>query len=181
MQSLYCSTWTGVHCNDQHQVTELDLSGLSTSVAFPVRLEDLLLDLRNLSQLQVLKLQGNPQLFKGSSLPDDGWELWLQLQHLDLSNCGLAGRLPSGLGDGLAKLSHLNLSGNSGITGMLPESLVSVPLAVLDVSGTSLQGQLPAIYAALPLQVLRRSWLACQLVCRLTWQHQAVVSQRRQH
>ena len=56
---------------------------------------------------------------------------------LDLSHNGLAGQLPASVG-GLASLTELRVSGNTGLAGRLPLELARFPLRALHYSGTGL-------------------------------------------
>lgn len=56
---------------------------------------------------------------------------------LDLRNNGLAGRLPSDLGDGLDRLAVLRI-GDNALSGPLPASLVGLPLKEFDYADTGL-------------------------------------------
>ncbi|KAK9812276.1 hypothetical protein WJX73_009659 [Symbiochloris irregularis] len=68
------------------------------------------------------------------------------LHSVSLPNAGLQGSLPWGLGKFL-NVAHLNLSGNPGISGSLPETWGVAGwdhLITLDLSGNSISGKVPA-------------------------------------
>ena len=76
---------------------------------------------------------------------------------LDLAGNGLAGRLPSGLGD-LAAMTALRV-GDNALSGRLPRTLLDLPLAELDYAGTEL---------CAPADEVFRAWLDAISVLRDT-------------
>lgn len=69
---------------------------------------------------------------------------------LDLSDNGLAGRLPGKLGN-LDVMTELRIGGNPSLSGTLPLSLARLPLRVLDYGGTAL---------CAPARAAFRAWLS---------------------
>mmetsp|Transcript_40145 Transcript_40145/g.84320 ORF Transcript_40145/g.84320 Transcript_40145/m.84320 type:complete len:362 (-) Transcript_40145:40-1125(-) len=75
---------------------------------------------------------------KGIACNDEG-----QVMKIELPSLGLRGELPPELGS-LSKLEVLDLPNND-LTGLLPSDLRFVPLKVLDISGSKLQGVVPPL------------------------------------
>uniref|UniRef100_A0ACD5VJA7 Uncharacterized protein n=1 Tax=Avena sativa TaxID=4498 RepID=A0ACD5VJA7_AVESA len=95
-----CYFWEGVGCsNSSGHVTSLKLSGLYSPGLDPA--------IFNLTSLQRLDLSMNS--FGQYSLPASGFERLSLLTHLNLSNSGLFGQIPIGIGR-LASLISLDLS-----------------------------------------------------------------------
>jgi Leucine-rich repeat (LRR) protein len=65
------------------------------------------------------------------------------LTSLTLADCGLQGEFPIGIFM-LPNLEHLNVGGNEGLTGYLPDFTWSSPLETLILKDTSFSGELPA-------------------------------------
>ncbi|KAM3198065.1 hypothetical protein ACQJBY_073262 [Aegilops geniculata] len=97
-----CCLWEGVGCsNSSGHVTALDLSdrGLYSPGLNPA--------IFNLTSLQLLDLSMNN--FGQHNLPASGFERFSLLTHLNLSNSGFRGQIPTGIGK-LASLVSLDLS-----------------------------------------------------------------------
>ncbi|ESR51052.1 hypothetical protein CICLE_v10030623mg [Citrus x clementina] len=95
----------------------------------------------SLSKLQLLthlNLDGNDL----SSEVPDFLTNFSSLQYLHLSSCGLYGRVPEKIFL-MPSLCFLDVSGNSNLTGSLPEFPPSSQLKVIKISGTRFSGKLP--------------------------------------
>ena len=77
---------------------------------------------------------GSPALAQWSGVSADSLG---RVTALDLSDNGLAGRLPHSLGF-LSRMADLRLGGNSALSGLLPVSLQNLPLRALHYRGTGL-------------------------------------------
>ncbi|XP_078153591.1 receptor-like protein 6 [Carex rostrata] len=96
-----CCTWEGVTCDPASgHVTALELSNRSISGLIDPALF-------NLSSLQNLSLAYN--LFNNVTLPETGFERLSNLIHLNLSNAGFVGQIPTGISQ-LTNLALLDLS-----------------------------------------------------------------------
>lgn len=124
-----CS-WAGVQCNGNGtNVTRLYLYGNNLVGTLP--------DLRNLTKLEVLTLNGNTL----KSLPAELGSL-PSLTELDIAGSGLSGSIPSELGN-LSSLTVLDLSGNA-LTGTIPATLGNLSkLTSLDLTQNQLSGSIP--------------------------------------
>ncbi|KAJ3690985.1 hypothetical protein LUZ61_020149 [Rhynchospora tenuis] len=101
--STDCCSWDGITCDQlTGLVIAVDLSDLHIS-------GELSPALFNLSSLQYLNLSYNS--FIGVELPQTGFDRLANLTHLDLSNSGFAGQVPSGISL-LTNLISLDLSYN---------------------------------------------------------------------
>jgi hypothetical protein len=131
LHAVPCDGWVGIRCDNlKETVIELNLTAVArrnTSSAPSVPTFNVLNALSNLSHLETLVL----------------------------SNLGLSGPLDDptqpALGlHTLRQLQHLDISGNPGITGSLPDKWFGLTaLQVLDVSGTGIAGTLPSLYASM--------------------------------
>jgi hypothetical protein len=157
-----CEGWLGVSCNNQtDKVTGLDLSSLAAHItpATPnVHVLDVISAISNLSHLETLVLSnlGLSGPLDDPTQPDLGLHTLRQLRHLDISgNPGVTGTLPDKW-FGLTSLQVLEVSG-CGITGTLPSLYASMQdlrqLKAVDCRGIS--GQLPPEYGLLNLKVLQ--------------------------
>lgn len=135
---------------------ELYLGGIDISVADWGPILSILFNLRilslpdchiagpihsSLSKLQLLthlNLDGNDL----SSEVPDFLTNFSSLQYLHLSSCGLYGRVPEKIFL-MPSLCFLDVSGNSNLTGSLPEFPPSSQLKVIKLSGTRFSGKLP--------------------------------------
>lgn len=105
----------------------------------------------------MLKLSGNKGLFAGDRLQPEPFLQLKSLQHLDLSDCDMAGTLPQSLASAVS-LQHVNLSGNPQLSGTLPELWGRlINLRVVDISGCGLSGVLPESWGT--MQQLRQLML----------------------
>ena len=151
--------WTGVEFGEHPDgttglfVTKLDLSAENLAGTLQGSIPS---DLRNLTGLQELHLQGNQLTGRIPNL--DALDY---LEKLDLSNNQLSGRIPDSLGsldrgegaNGGAALKELRLNNNQ-LTGAIPEELGdltgtdgdggAISLEVLDLSNNQLEGAIPA-------------------------------------
>ena len=151
--------WTGVEFGEHPDgtaglfVTKLDLSAENLAGTLQGSIPS---DLRNLTGLQELHLQGNQLTGRIPNL--DALDY---LEKLDLSNNQLSGRIPDSLGalnrgegdNGGAALKELRLNNNQ-LTGSIPEELGdltgtdgdggAISLEVLDLSNNQLEGAIPA-------------------------------------
>ncbi|KAG5095426.1 hypothetical protein JHK84_051014 [Glycine max] len=129
--------WRGVACDEDGQVTGLDLSGESIYGGF-----DNSSTLFSLQNLQILNLSAN----NFSSEIPSGFNKLKNLTYLNLSHAGFVGQIPteiSYLARLVATLSVLDLSFNYHLYGSLPEFPVNSPLQTLIVSGTNFSGAIP--------------------------------------
>ena len=150
--------WTGVEFGEHPDgttglfVTKLDLSAENLAGTLQGSIPS---DLRNLTGLQELHLQGNQLTGRIPNL--DALD---HLEKLDLSNNQLSGRIPDSLGNldrgegdgGGAALKELRLNDNQ-FTGKIPTTLGNltgadsdggaISLEVLDLSNNQLEGALP--------------------------------------
>ena len=151
--------WTGVEFGEHPNgtstglyVTKLDLSAENLAGTLQGSIPS---DLRNLTGLQELHLQGNQLTGRIPNL--DALD---HLEKLDLSNNQLSGRIPDSLGsldrgegnNGGAALKELRLNNNQ-LTGKIPGMLGdltgtdgdggAISLEVLDLSNNQLEGALP--------------------------------------
>ncbi|CAM0877083.1 unnamed protein product [Alopecurus aequalis] len=143
-----CCRWKGVRCDAASgRVAALDISdqGLQSRGGLPRALFQL-------TALRRLDLAGND--FGGASLPASGFEQLAELTHLNLSNTGLAGRIPVGIGN-LTELVSLDLSSND-LSGAIPEFFAELrSLAVLQLSNNNFKGSFPrGIFQLKTLRVL---------------------------
>ncbi|KAJ1282485.1 hypothetical protein BS78_03G055800 [Paspalum vaginatum] len=98
-----CCRWAGVQCSGDSggRVTSLDLGGRGLEAG------DLDPVLFHLTSLEYLNLAYNH--FNGSQLPPSGFERLIHLTHLNLSNSGFFGPVPTGINK-LTNLVSLDLS-----------------------------------------------------------------------
>ncbi|XP_009148316.1 receptor-like protein kinase 7 [Brassica rapa] len=101
--------------------------------------------LRNAKRLVVLSLGDNP--FDTTPFPEEIVSL-KSLTWLYLSNCSIAGKLPSAIGD-LTELRNLEIS-DSDLTGEIPPEIVKLTkLRQLELYNNSLTGKLPRGFGSL--------------------------------
>lgn len=122
----YCRLFNGVTCDNSSRVAQLDLTGLPIDIqASKLTLANIIKAITPLANLKVLVL---PYLGISGSLSD-------------VSQAGP---------DAFPSLATLDISGNPGITGPLPDELALLTnLRVLDVSGCGVSGSVPASFVAL--------------------------------
>jgi Leucine-rich repeat (LRR) protein len=128
---VWCSTpWTGVICDGQNRVTDIDITGLNSNM--------------------------NDESSTANTIPSTlGTGLAGSLTHLDLSTNSLRGSLPPQLGQ-LTSLSYLGVGYNS-LTGSLPPGLLGglAGLTAVHLEHNSLTGTLPSdVYGLGALQEL---------------------------
>ncbi|XP_028800036.1 leucine-rich repeat protein 1-like [Neltuma alba] len=124
-------TWFHVTCNQDNQVTRVDLGNSNLSGY-------LVPELGNLEHLQYLELYKNN--IQGTIPPELG--NLKNLISLDLYNNNISGTIPPSLGK-LKNLVFLRLNDNR-LTGPIPRQLADVKsLKVLDVSNNDLCGTIP--------------------------------------
>lgn len=134
--SGYC-TWTGVRCNVNGRVTELDISGMNLTGRISG-------DIQLLSELRVLKIFGNGF---STVLPDSLANL-TQLVVFDISHNSFIGRFPSGL-DRASGLVNISAYSNN-FTGSLPDEIGKLQqLEYLDLRGSYFEGSIPQSYGGL--------------------------------
>ncbi|KAG5095425.1 hypothetical protein JHK84_051013 [Glycine max] len=129
--------WRGVACDEERQVTGLDLSGESIYGEF-----DNSSTLFTLQNLQILNLSDN----NFSSEIPSGFNKLKNLTYLNLSHAGFVGQIPteiSYLARLVATLSVVDLSFNYHLYGSLLEFPLNSPLQTLIVSGTNFSGGIP--------------------------------------
>ncbi|GLJ10350.1 hypothetical protein SUGI_0126630 [Cryptomeria japonica] len=133
----YCS-WSGVSCNDEGRVSELDLSRMNLTGNVPE-------DIQMLRRLKSLKLASNG--FTGP-LPGSIANL-TELIVLDISRNFFNGSFPSGLSKAKALVNISAYSNN--FTGSLPEDIGMLSeLVHLDFRGSFFDGTIPSSYGSLP-------------------------------
>ncbi|XP_062153785.1 receptor-like protein 6 [Alnus glutinosa] len=117
------------------------LSSLDLSFNFDLELKEPILRslVANLTSLQKLDLS---YVNMSCTVPNILANL-SSLTHLSLESCGLHGEFPKGIFK-LSKLRYLDVYGNEGLTGYLPDFTWSSPLETLAVGYTSFSGELPA-------------------------------------
>lgn len=124
-------TWFHVTCNQDNQVTRLDLGNSNLS-------GHLVPDLGKLEHLQYLELYKNNI---GGTIPAELGNL-KNLISLDLYNNNITGKIPSTLGK-LKSLVFMRLNDNH-LVGRIPRELASISsLKVVDVSSNNLCGPIP--------------------------------------
>ncbi|KAL6546570.1 Serine/threonine-protein kinase hsl1 [Orobanche minor] len=126
--------WNGVVCDSAHgSVLSLDLSSSSLSGPFPFII-------CRLKSLSFVSFYDN---FINSTLLEDDLALCQSLDHLDLAQNYLTGKLPRRLAD-LPNLKHLDLTGNN-FSGGIPDSFGTFQkLEVLSLVENLLEGTIPA-------------------------------------
>lgn len=130
--NLVCPcTWFHVTCNQDNQVTRLDLGNSNLS-------GNLVPDLGKLEHLQYLELYKNNI---GGTIPAELGNL-KNLISLDLYNNNITGKIPATLGK-LKSLVFMRLNDNH-LVGRIPRELASISsLKVVDVSSNNLCGPIP--------------------------------------
>ncbi|KAK1386735.1 Somatic embryogenesis receptor kinase 2 [Heracleum sosnowskyi] len=124
-------TWFHVTCNQDNQVTRLDLGNSNLS-------GHLVPDLGKLEHLQYLELYKNNI---GGTIPAELGNL-KNLISLDLYNNNITGKIPATLGK-LKSLVFMRLNDNR-LVGRIPRELASISsLKVVDVSSNNLCGPIP--------------------------------------
>lgn len=124
-------TWFHVTCNQDNQVTRLDLGNSNLS-------GHLVPDLGKLEHLQYLELYKNNI---GGTIPAELGNL-KNLISLDLYNNNITGKIPATLGK-LKSLVFMRLNDNH-LVGRIPRELASISsLKVVDVSSNNLCGPIP--------------------------------------
>ena len=123
-----CS-WTGVTCDGNGRVTQINLVGNNLSGSMPA-------SLGNLAMLQALYLDSNPKL--GSTFPDIFYRL-TALSDVTASACNFSGTLPFVTGPFTATLQEVDFSQNkfsgsipaamAGMSGLKYEPSLSSPLS----------------------------------------------------
>ncbi len=127
----FCN-WSGVVCNNQGQVIELNLD--NNNLNGPISSS-----ISNLSFLNKLVLSNNPSLTGG--IPS-GFIGLSQLNHLDLKGNSMSGTIPQIL-IGLSSLQYLDLSENNFINEVPGNIFLISALDFLDLSDNQLIGELP--------------------------------------
>ncbi|XP_002518151.2 leucine-rich repeat protein 1 [Ricinus communis] len=124
-------TWFHITCNQDSQVTRIDLARENLS-------GPLVPDLKELQNLQYMSIYGN-QI--DGSIPAEFGDL-KSLLSLDLYENNISGTIPASLGK-LNSLLFLRLNNNR-ITGSIPKEIADIPsLTVLDLSNNDLCGAVP--------------------------------------
>lgn len=118
--------WHGVVLNDDGHIVELHLSDNNLRGSIPPELE-------TLDRLDKLVLHSN--VLTGMIPPEIG--KLVNLRELDLSHNRLTGGIPPELGQ-LENLAKLFLNDNADLTGPLPESMLSLTLAIFWAAETQL-------------------------------------------
>ncbi|PIA35581.1 hypothetical protein AQUCO_03500148v1 [Aquilegia coerulea] len=133
---LWCS-WSGIECDQNIQITSLDLSNRNLSGFIPP-------EIKLLSQLSHLNLSGNS--FEGP-FPIIIFELPL-LRSVDISHNNFNSSFPPGI----TKLKFLNIFNaySNSFTGILPLGIPRLRfLEVLNLGGSFFEGGIPAGYGSL--------------------------------
>ncbi|XP_050231188.1 leucine-rich repeat protein 1-like [Mercurialis annua] len=135
-------TWFHVTCNDQNQVTRLDLGRENLS-------GHLVSELKTLQNLEYMAMYGNKI---NGNIPAELGEL-KSLKSLDLFENNISGTIPPSLGK-MNSLSFLRLNNNR-LTGTIPSELANMSnLRILDLSNNDLCGTVPPELEHIPIKYL---------------------------
>jgi hypothetical protein len=166
LQTLYTDWDANKHSPpaELSQLINLELLDISSSNLCGPTLPTswkLLTKLKSLDISCVNSYNGGTGGSSGSRSIPYAWGLMGALEQLRAVGAGLAGSLdalPVGNGS-LPKLTVLLLENNWGLSGMLPPSWAQLPLQVLSLSNTNIQGSLPAAWGDAMANSILRSTL----------------------
>uniref|UniRef100_A0A0D9XHB7 non-specific serine/threonine protein kinase n=1 Tax=Leersia perrieri TaxID=77586 RepID=A0A0D9XHB7_9ORYZ len=132
-----CGSWRGVTCNGDGRVTSVDLAagGLAGRAEIAA--------LSGIDTLCRLNLSGNGEL-RGDAV--DLVKLPRALLQLDISDAGVAGKLPDGFPACYPNLTDVSLARNN-LTGELPSMLLasSANIRSFDLSGNNISGDISGV------------------------------------